>query len=107
MKGSRKRAEVQEALSEVNSNVGGLEGKVELLERDVAQVKDKVSNDPLPALIEEQKQREKDIYQYIEGQMARFGLQQEDIARCVRGVPVTLGWRRRSTRSRRRSKCAR
>ena len=80
---SSQRAEVQEALSEVNSNVGGLEGKVEVLERDVALVKDKVSNDPLPALIEEQKKREKDIYEYIEGQMARFGLQQEDIARVT------------------------
>jgi hypothetical protein len=80
---SSQRAEVQEALSEVNSNVGGLEGKVEVIERDIAQVKDKVSNDPLPALIEEQKKREKDIYEYIEGQMARFGLQQEDIARVT------------------------
>merc|ERR1711871_106387 len=80
---STQHSQVQEVLSEINTNLGALEGKAEVLERDVAQVKEKMANDPLPALIEEQKKREKDIYVYIEGQMARFGLQQEDIGRLT------------------------
>ena len=74
---AQQNAQVQEALGD--HRVGAIEGAVELLERDVASAKH-APNDPLPALVEEQKQREKDIYQYIEGQW-RFGLQQEDIAR--------------------------
>ena len=80
---SQQNASVQEALSQINSNAGAIDGKIELLERDVTSAKEKLANDPLPALVEEQKQREKDMYQYIEGQMARFGLQQEDIARMA------------------------
>jgi hypothetical protein len=77
------RSEIQEALSSINTNIDSVQGSVEILERDVTTIKEKLANDPLPALIEEQKKREKDIYMYIEGQMARFGLQQEDIARLT------------------------
>ena len=80
---AREHGKTQEQLSTVNTNVDGLQGKVDILERDVAQTKEKLAHDPIPALIEEQKKREKDIYNYIEGQMSRFGLQQEDITRLT------------------------